>query len=212
MTQPIYLYVFDSMSDWEYGYLVAELHSGRFFKQDVSPCHIMTVGNGRQPITTMGGLKIVPNLTVEDMSLRPNDLLILPGGQTWGETIHHPLLQHVKEALHQGTWIAAICGATEGLAARGMLDSRRHTSNDLAYLQQMCPTYRGESLYENHAVVRDGNLITASGFAPLEFARETIAALAVFSEDVLDNWYLLNQTRDTAYFFKLMNLVYQPIV
>lgn len=29
----VYLYVFNTMSDWEYGYLIAELNSGRYFKK-----------------------------------------------------------------------------------------------------------------------------------------------------------------------------------
>jgi hypothetical protein len=29
----IYLYVFNTMSDWEIGYLMAELNSGRYFKE-----------------------------------------------------------------------------------------------------------------------------------------------------------------------------------
>lgn len=28
-----FLYVFNTMSDWEYGYLIAELNSGRYFKK-----------------------------------------------------------------------------------------------------------------------------------------------------------------------------------
>ena len=31
--QKVYLYVFNTMSDWEYGYLIAELNSGRYFKK-----------------------------------------------------------------------------------------------------------------------------------------------------------------------------------
>ena len=30
----IYVYVLDTLADWEIGYVTAELHSGRFFKKD----------------------------------------------------------------------------------------------------------------------------------------------------------------------------------
>ncbi len=30
----VYMYVFDTMSDWEVGYLTAELNTGRYFKKD----------------------------------------------------------------------------------------------------------------------------------------------------------------------------------
>ena len=45
-------------------------------------------------------------------------------------------LKKVGEALNLGTIVAAICGATEGLANMGYLDSRKHTSNDLNYLKR----------------------------------------------------------------------------
>ncbi len=57
-----------------------------------------------------------------------------------------------------------------GLARKGLLDSRRHTSNDLEYLKMVCSNYKGEKYYKNEPVVTDGKLITASGIAPLEFA------------------------------------------
>ena len=31
MNYTVYLYVFDTMSDWEIGYLTAELNSGRYY-------------------------------------------------------------------------------------------------------------------------------------------------------------------------------------
>jgi hypothetical protein len=33
MNNTVYLYVFDTMSDWEIGYLTAELNSGRYYKK-----------------------------------------------------------------------------------------------------------------------------------------------------------------------------------
>ena len=67
-----------------------------------------------------------------------------------------------------GAMVAAICGATAGLANSGYLDSRKHTSNDLAYMKMVCPHYKGEPFYEMGPAVSDGNLVTASGAAPLE--------------------------------------------
>lgn len=83
-------------------------------------------------------------------------------------------LKKVDDALKLGTTIAAICGATLGLANEGYLDSRKHTSNDLEYMKMVCPNYKGETLYENGPAVSDENLVTASGIAPLEFAVEVL--------------------------------------
>ncbi|MFP3488378.1 DJ-1/PfpI family protein, partial [Staphylococcus sp. SIMBA_130] len=59
-TKKVFLYVFNTMSDWEYGYLIAELNSGRYFKKGLAPLKVMTVGVNKEMITTMGGLSIKP--------------------------------------------------------------------------------------------------------------------------------------------------------
>jgi putative intracellular protease/amidase len=204
-TRSVYLYVCNTMSDWEYGHLIAELHTGRYFKKELAPLQVVTVGADKDMITTMGGLRIQPDISVDECSLKSKDLLILPGGNTWGEVMHQPIMKKTGEALKQGTIVAAICGASIALANMGYLDKRKHTSNNLDYLKMVCPNYRGEKLYEKGPAVTDENLVTASGLAPLEFAREVLKTLDVFAPDTLQSWYKLNKTQEPEYFFQLMN-------
>lgn len=201
----VYLYVFNTMSDWEYGHLIAELNSGRYFKRGLEALKIITVGINDETITTMGGLAIQPDISIDACILKPEDVIILPGGNTWGEESHQRILSVVGEALDQGTTIAAICGATDALANHGYLDTRRHTSNDLGYTKMVCPNYKGEKFYEPKAAVVDENLITSSGVSFLEFAMEVINKLDVFKPDTLEAWYALNKTQNPENFFQLMN-------
>jgi len=207
MNKTVYVYVFDTMADWEIGYLTAELNSGRYFKKGISPSKIVTVGIDKTPVTTMGGLKILPDITLDECSIKSTDTLILPGGDTWTEAIHQPILEVVEKCLKEGVLVAAICGATIALAQSGLLNSRWHTSNDLEYLKMICPTYTGEKNYKMEPAVIDGNLVTASGIAPLEFAVQVLKALDVFSPQTLDAWYNLNKTQKSNYFFDLMNSI-----
>lgn len=204
-TTKVFLYVFNTMSDWEYGYIIAELNSGRYFKKDVAPLKVITVGVNKEMITTMGGLSIKPDISLEECTLESKDLVILPGGTTWNEEIHQSILERVGEALQLGTVVAAICGAIEALANMGYLDNRKHTSNNLEYTKMVCPTYKGEKFYEVESTVSDANLVTASGIAPLEFAMEVLKKLDVFAPDALHSWYNLNKTQKPEYFFQLMN-------
>ncbi|MCR8657525.1 type 1 glutamine amidotransferase family protein [Paenibacillus endoradicis] len=203
----VYLYVFDTMADWEIGYLTAELNSGRYYKKGLTPSKIVTVGVDKTPVTTMGGLKIQPDIKLEDCDIEGIGTLILPGGNTWTETIHQPILTITRKCLMEGVLVAAICGATLGLAQAGLLNSRPHTSNDLEYLKMSCPTYTGEKYYKMDSVVTDGKLITASGVAPLEFSVHVLKALEVFSSETLDAWYRLNKTHESQYFYELMNSI-----
>lgn len=204
MKNTVYLYVCDTMADWEIGYLTAELNSGRYFKKGQASSKLVTVGLDKTPITTMGGLKIMPDLGLQECSFTSGDLLILPGGETWTESIHEPVLQAAERCLKEEVWVAAICGATIGLARTGLLDTRAHTSNDLEYLKMICPAYTGEPLYKPQPAVTDGKLITASGIAPLEFAVQVLKALDVFSDQKLEAWYNLYKTQEPKYFYELM--------
>ncbi len=102
-----FLYVFNTMSDWEYGYLIAELNSGRYFKKDLAPLKVITVGANKEMITTMGGLSIKPDISLDECTFESKDLLILPGGTTWSEEIHQPILERIDQALKLGTIVAA---------------------------------------------------------------------------------------------------------
>ncbi|WP_026883015.1 type 1 glutamine amidotransferase family protein [Clostridium akagii] len=207
MKNIVYLYVFDTMADWEIGYLSAEINSGRYYKKGLMPLKIVTVAINKNPITTMGGLKILPEIELKECSVKDTAALILPGGNTWTEAIHAPIIRIAEKYLEKGIVVGAICGATIGLAMGGVLNKRDHTSNDLGYLKMVCPSYDGEKYYKQECVVTDGCLITASGIAPLEFALHMLRILEVFSPQTLDSWYNLYKTQDAKYFFKLMNSI-----
>lgn len=204
MTLKAYLYVLDTMADWEPGLLAAELGSGRYFKDRTIKYEVVTVGLSRDNVTTMGGVKIKPDITIDGLTTHDAGVLILPGGNTWLDPAHEPVFEKVREFLDGKIAVAAICGATLGLAAHGFLDRRYHTSNDLGFLKACCPSYHGEAYYVHKPAVRDGELITATGVAPLEFACETLKKLDVFTPGTLEAWYGLFRTHEAEYFYRLM--------
>ncbi len=207
MKSTAYLYVFDTMADWEVGYLSAELNSGRYYRKGLKPLKIVTVGVDKNPVITMGGVKILPDIGHEEFIIEDAAALILPGGNTWTEPIHNPILKKAEECLQKGVIVGAICGATMGLAEKGMLNNRWHTSNDLGFLKMTCPNYAGEKYYKQEPAVSDGNLITASGIAPLEFTVQMLKRLDVFSLQTLNSWYNLYYTHEPKYFYELISSI-----
>jgi len=200
----VYLYILDTMADWEYGFLLAELHSKRYFLNSKKNLELITVSNDKSAKTSMGGLRITPDITINEMKFSIEDFLILPGGDKWLEKENEEILIKSKELIRDDMNVAAICGATIGLAKHGALDSKAHTSNDKDYLKMICPEYKGENHYKDALVVNDKGLITASGIAPIEFSREVIRNLKVFSEETLSNWYGLYDKKEAKYFHGLM--------
>lgn len=204
MVHYLYLYVLDTMADWEYGYILAELVSGRFCKSDVN-YELVLCSNSKEKIRTMGGFILQPEICLTDIQSDKGNVLILPGGDTWLDVAHVDALQCVKDLLKTDLVIAAICGATFGLASVGILNDHKHTSNDLSVLQAVCPNYSGRSLYMENPAVTDGNLITATGLAPVDFALHVFQRLDVMHKDTLKAWYNLYQTRDPKFYHDLIN-------
>ena len=201
----IYLYVLDTLADWEIGYLTAELNSRRFLDPSAA-FSLKKISASANPVTTMGGITIVPDCALADVRFAAGDVLILPGADTWMNDEHRLVLAMVPALLDTGTTVAAICGATIALAACGVLNSRRHTSNDKGFLVSQFPQYSAENFIELPAVI-DGNLITATGLAPLEFSYEVLRKAGVMKAETAEAWFGLHKTRTPETFFALMNSI-----
>lgn len=200
----LYLYILDTLADWEPGHIMAELSSGRYLKDPSLRYSVVLCGGTLNPITTMGGLHLKPEVLIRDIQPVPGDILVLPGADSWLDPVQAPALEAAGRLLDRGILVAAICGATLGLANAGLLDNRPHTSNDPAALKMFCPNYCGSDHYVNEPAVTDGNLVTASGLAPVEFAHHVFRALDVMSPATLDAWHGLFTTRRPEYFYALM--------
>ena len=200
----IYVYVLDTLADWELGHVVAELNSGRFFKQGAQGVSLKTVGCSKEPIHTMGGLAVAPDCCVEDMAASETSVLLLPGADTWSDPKHGAILKKAGEFLSFGATVCAICGATAALAGFGLLDERAHTSNGPGFLEMVCPDYKGQSVYIDKPSVADHNLITAGCTGALLWAKQILEHLDVFEANTLHSWYEYFSTGAPEHFFVLM--------
>lgn len=179
----VYTLIFEGYADWEPALAMCEIRkSGKF--------ELRTVGFGPKSVHSMGGLRVTPDLTLADVSPADAALLILPGGDMWEEGPPRSALANLVRAFDSAKVpVAAICGATLAVAHLGLTGGRRHTSNGKEYLTNMVPGYGDGARYEEAWAVRDGNLITASGIGSVEFAREIIAELGIYSADDLNLWW-----------------------
>jgi len=75
-----YLYVLNTMADWEIAHITAELNSGRFLKN--GKVTIRKVSKSLNPVTSMGGMSINVDLKLSEVEFSEGDLLILPGADT----------------------------------------------------------------------------------------------------------------------------------
>ncbi|EQB1799753.1 glutamine amidotransferase [Listeria monocytogenes] len=200
----IYVYVLDTLADWEIGYVTSELNSGRFFKKDANRVSLKTVSYSKESIKTMGGMTIVPDCVTDDIVMSETSVLLLPGADTWNNLEHKAIIEKASELLALNATVAAICGATVALANHGLLDNRPHTSNGAGFLEMFSSSYKGQSSYINELSVGDNNLITASSAGALLWAKQIIAHLDVFESNTLESWYAYFDTGDPKDFYALM--------
>ena len=200
----VYVYVKNTMADWEIGYCLAELHSKRFFRKDAGEISVKTVSISKEPVKSMGGLTIIPDMTIEDIQVNKDNVLILPGSDRWSASENFWILEIAKRFLEAGGLVAAICGATVALANMGILDDKKHTSNGAGFLNMFCPEYKGTDNYIDKLAFRDGNLITAAATGALEMTRLILEYLDVFGADTLEHWYAYFSTGNADEFFAMM--------
>lgn len=185
-----HLAVYDGLADWEIGHLTAYLR-----KND---CEVVTVAEQAGIITTMGGLRLVPDLTLAELpdpAEKSSDLLIIPGASDW-ESVIPPFARLARKYLDAEVPVAAICGATAALASEGLLDDRAHTSAVAPFLAMT--GYAGGAHYEEVDAVSDAGVVTAGPTEPVAFAREVLSQLNLLQPDVLDAWFRLYQHSDTT--------------
>jgi putative intracellular protease/amidase len=137
-----------------------------------------------KPVRTLGGLKITPDQSMDEVTFSDAEMLILPGGASWDEGGNQKVTLLAKKFLKNRIKVAAICGPTLGLANIGILDSIQHTSNSKDYL--LNSHYQGGEYYVDALSVSDEGVITASGTGSLEFAREIFNELNLYKAEVLE--------------------------
>ena len=200
----VYIYIFDTLADWEIRYVTAELNSKRFFKKDAPNISVKTVSITKEPVKSMGGLNIIPDCVIDDIIIDKNTVLILPGGDTWDNQKHKAIIDIATKLISIGSIVCAICGATVALANAGLLDNRPHTSNGVGFLEIFSSNYKGKEFYVDSPSVADNNLITASGTGNLLWTKQIIQCLNVFEAETLEAWYSYYRTGEAKYFYTLM--------
>jgi putative intracellular protease/amidase len=177
-----YLLVFDGMADWEPAHAFCEIRkSGKF--------EVVTAGFSEKPVTSMGGLKISPDISIHDIEPEQTAFFMLPGGDMWQEHSREEIHNLLHQLHDHKVLIGAICAATLEIARAGLTRGVRHTSNAKSFLKATVPGYADDALYVDELAVTDQNIITASGLGSLEFAREVIRHLNIYNDADTDAWY-----------------------
>ena len=76
MRDTVYFLVFDGYADWEAALALCEIRRPGDWR-------IVTVGFSGRPVTSMAGLRVTPDQTLDRIDLSRAALFVLPGGHLW---------------------------------------------------------------------------------------------------------------------------------
>jgi putative intracellular protease/amidase len=161
----------DGYADWETALLNAVARS--FYDIETK-----FATPGGKPVTSAGGLRVTPDLAVEDIDVSAIDALVVNGGTAWSAPDAPDIAKVILAARDAGKTVAGICDATLALAKAGVLDAVDHTSNSADNLPKT--GYWGAAHYQDqpNAVV-SGRIVTAPGTAPVSFMAGVMETLGL---------------------------------
>ena len=193
MRKEILFVLLNNFADWEGAYIATNLNVGVEPGSETKYV-VKTVSVTKDPVMSIGGFRVLPDYGINDI---PTDHagIILIGGMDWFTPEAKLIIPLVENAIKNGKLVAGICNASVFLGMHGFLNNVNHTSNGLDYLKNFAgANYIGERFYINEPAVRSGNIVTANGFAALEFSREILYALEADTAKKIERSYRMNKS------------------
>jgi transcriptional regulator GlxA family with amidase domain len=128
-----------------------------------SPFEVLLVSQLDRPVTTAGGMNILPHITFD--SCPPLDILVVPGGLgTRREMKNDAMLSFIVSRAAQVETLASVCTGSLILGNAGLLDGLRATTHwrSLGLMKELFPKVTVDS--ESH-IVEQGRIITSAGIS-----------------------------------------------
>jgi len=166
----------EGFADWETTMLNAVART--YYKVETS-----YATPGGHPVTSSGGMRVMPDMATEDVKPETFDAVIVCGGTAWQGPNPPDIAPLLRETKAKGVLLGLICDGTWAGAKAEILDEVRHTSNGAGYLD---PTgYKGGALYRHTAAaVTDHRIVTAAGTSPVAFMSAILEGLGVADDNL----------------------------
>ncbi len=145
-------------------------------REEPSPFHVVLVACSEEPITTSGGMQVIPQATFAHCP--PIDVLLVPGG--WGTRAamrDEATLSFICSRAPQATIVASVCTGALLLGKAGVLENLEATTH-WAALDLMADLFPKVRVNRVSHVVEQGNVITSAGIsAGIDMALAIVARL-----------------------------------
>ena len=129
---------------------------------DARPFRVFTVSASREPVTSQGFVKIVPDYSIENAPQA--DILVIPGGGH-SKLINDPrMMAWIGRTVGSAQYTLSVCTGALVLAAGGHLDGKQATTwyGAIDRLRSAAPR---TVVHENTRFVDNGTIITTAGIS-----------------------------------------------
>jgi 4-methyl-5(b-hydroxyethyl)-thiazole monophosphate biosynthesis len=135
---------------------------------------VIAAGLDSGPVTASRGVRLLPDMTLDDALKLEYDMVALPGGLPGSDHLaaDSRLTKLLRNMNESGRFIGAVCAAPKVLARSGILAGKQATAFPGVLQAEKHPDITG------NAVTRDGRIITSrSAGTVMDFALAIIEAL-----------------------------------
>lgn len=173
----ILCYIYDGMVDFEISLLLHRL-------KNTGKKEIVSISEDLDPFYAQSGLLYIPERKIEEIdSLEDVDALIIPGGPINND--QNAISQIAVKMIESNKLVAAICFGPQFLGRAGILGHYKYTTScsveKIKKLGCQDPFYRPNCV--DFRTVVDRNLITAKGYAFVDFAIAVCDYLNIFENE-----------------------------
>lgn len=171
MTRTIGIVVFPQVEELDFVGPLEVFGSMAFLDHD---WQVVTIAESSAGVKGTHGLNIKTDHTFENAP--PLDVLLVPGGQGERREVDNPrMIQFVREAGSNASYVTSVCTGAFILHRAGFLSGRRATTHwgAIERLQEL-----GDVEVMKERFVQDGNLVTAAGVsAGIDMALHLVSVL-----------------------------------
>ncbi len=169
-------------ADWEVAYISSTINMSKEWS-------VKTISTQKE-VKSIGGLTTKIDYLLEEIPSQ-YDLLILIGGNSWTND-DSDIINLVNNTLTNNIILGAICGSVDFMARNGLLNNFKHTGNDLS-LWNTFDQYSNKDEFQFKQAVRDKNLITANGTAPIEFEQLILESIDYAEKNEIEKTIYLHR-------------------
>jgi transcriptional regulator GlxA family with amidase domain len=150
-------------------------------REELSPFEVLLVAENLGPVTTTGGMKVLPHYTFENCPRL--DIVVTPGGWGTRKELNNPImLDWLRARATEVETLTAVCTGSMLLGFAGLLDGLHATTHyrSLDWMRESFPSVTVE--YGKH-YVEDGRVFTSAGIsAGIDMSLKVVAHH--FGEDI----------------------------